>query len=99
MGKKRVNALIYRAHGFYLHGRNGQKLGVVADDGLPFLAFQEEIELLDERLRARVGVDDINGAQERIVRRGYIILEGAHIESIGAALAADFHNAHREFLK
>ena len=99
MGKKREKALINRAHRLNLNRRNGQKLGVVADDGLPFLAFQEEIELLDEGLRARVGVDDIYGAQERIVRRGYIILEGAHVESIGAALAADFHNAHGEFLK
>ena len=57
MGKKREKALINRAHRLNLNRRNGQKLGVVADDGLPFLAFQEEIELHDERLRAPCRLD------------------------------------------
>ena len=82
-----------------MHGGNGEELGIIANDGLPFLTFQEEVELLDERLGARVGVDDVYGAQKGIICRGNIILEGPHIACLLTALSANLHNANGKVLE
>ena len=82
-----------------MNGSNGQELGIVANDGLPFLTFQEVVEEFQQGIGARVGVDYINGAQKGIICRGNIILEGPHIACLLTALSANLHNANGKVLE
>lgn len=78
----------------HLHAEMGEELGVIADDALAAITFEEKVEVFEHALRTRVGADDIDAANEWILASGNIVLVGttdtAHV--IGGTSLADEHD-------
>ena len=73
-GFQKIRRPLLDADVFDLNGREREQLGVVADDGLSLLTFDEEIETSDEGLAAGVCFNQIDRAKKRIVGGGNVIL-------------------------